>query len=88
LVLLVAIVLGASGGVVYARGAQVSGGVLLRAGLILGAVWLAWPALARVNRQWLVVVVPAVGLAAVRPALLMWVVPALIVFAVLRGRSV
>jgi hypothetical protein len=60
---------------------------LLRSGLVLGAVWVAWPALATLNRRWLVPAVIALAFAVTRPGLLIWLVPALLAFALLRHRG-
>lgn len=76
----------AGGGVVYWNGAIANGGVLLRTGVILGAIWFAWPALARIDRRWLLPAVLTLIILVTRPALLLWVVPALVVFGFLRRR--
>jgi hypothetical protein len=74
------------GGIVYWNGAIANGGVLLRSGVILGAIWFAWPALARVDRRWLIPAVLAIVVLVTRPALLLWVLPALVVLGLLRRR--
>ena len=76
-----------SGAVVYWQGNQISGGVLLRSGLVLGAIWLAWPALSALSPRWLYPGLAALAFAVTRPALLIWVLPALLVFALLRRRQ-
>ncbi|MGH8927188.1 MAG: hypothetical protein ACRDWH_02465 [Acidimicrobiia bacterium] len=87
LVGIVAGLLAIAGGIVFWQGNQIGGGVLARSGLVLGAVWVAWPALTGLNRRWLVPAVVALALAVVRPALLIWLAPALVVYALLRRRG-
>ena len=73
-----------AGGVVYWQGNQGGGGILVRSGLVLGAIWLAWPALANLNPRWLVPALALLAFAVTRPGLLIWIAPALLVFALLR----
>ena len=47
-----------AGAFVYWQGNQIGGGILLRSGFVLGAIWLAWPRLATLNPRWLL---PGVG---------------------------
>ena len=75
LIAAMALLLSLAGGFIYWQGDRGGGGVLVRSGLVLGAVWLAWPALA------------ALAFAVTRPALLIWILPALLVFALLRRRQ-
>ena len=84
LVAVIAIALSVVGGFIYWQGNEISGGILVRSGLVLGAIWLAWPALANLNPRWLVPGTAIVALAVTRPGLLIWIVPALLVFALLR----
>jgi hypothetical protein len=69
---------------VYWQGNQGGGGILIRSGLVLGAIWLAWPALANLNPRWLVPALALLAFAVTRPGLLIWIAPALLVFALLR----
>ena len=87
LVAVMAAALCVGGGVIYTQGNQAGGGVLLRSGLVLGAIWVAWPALVTLNRRWLVPAIIALAFAVTRPGLLIWLVPALLVFALLRHRG-
>ena len=87
LIAAIAAVLSLAGAFVYWQGNRISGGVLLRSGLVLGAVWLAWPALSALNPRWLVPGVATLAFAVTRPALLIWILPALLVFALLRRRQ-
>ncbi len=66
-------------------GAGTTGGVLLRAGLVLGAIWLALPGLRRVPRHLLIWGAGVAALLVVRPRLLLIGLPAAIVLAVLTG---
>lgn len=84
LVAVFAIALFLVGAFVYWQGNQIGGGVLVRSGLILGAIWLAWPALSTLNTRWLVPALAVLAFAVTRPALLIWTAPALLVFALLR----
>jgi hypothetical protein len=83
----IAVALCAGGAVVYAQGNQAGGGVLLRSGLVLGSIWVAWPALTTLNRRWLVPAVIVLAFAVTRPGLLIFLVPALLAFALLRHRG-
>ena len=87
LIAAMALVLSLTGAFIYWRGNQGGGGVLLRSGLVLGAVWLAWPALAALTPRWLIPALGALAFAVTRPALLIWILPALLVFALLRRRQ-
>ncbi len=84
LVAVIAVGLCLGGAAIYWQGNEISGGILLRSGLVLGAIWLAWPALAKLNPRWLVPALALLAFAVTRPGLLIWVVPALLVFALLR----
>ncbi|MEX0667591.1 MAG: hypothetical protein WD313_04615 [Acidimicrobiia bacterium] len=84
LVAAVALLLSVAGAFIYWQGNQISGGILVRSGLVLGAIWLAWPALSNLNPRWLVPAVAILTFAVTRPGLLIWIVPALLVFALLR----
>lgn len=84
LVAVIAAALTVSGALVYWQGNEISGGILLRSGLVLGAIWLAWPALVKLNPRWLVPAVALLAFAVTRPSLLIWILPALLVFALLR----
>ena len=84
LVAVIAVGLCLVGALIYWQGNEISGGILLRSGLVLGAIWLAWPALVKLNPRWLVPALALLAFAVTRPGLLIWVVPALMVFAVLR----
>jgi hypothetical protein len=77
-----------SGTLIYWQGNEISGGILLRSGLVVGAIWLAWPALANLNPRWLVPALALLAFAVTRPGLLIWIVPALLVFALLRRPKV
>lgn len=79
--------LAAAGGVMWWRGDEGGGGILLRSALVLAALWLAWPSLAAIDRRWLTPAVAAFGLAVVRPALLIWLVPVLLAVGLTRRRS-
>jgi len=80
----IAVLLSLSGAFIYWQGNEISGGILLRSGLVLGAIWLAWPALVKLNPRWLVPALALLAFAVTRPGLLIWIVPALLVFALLR----
>jgi hypothetical protein len=54
----------------------------------VGAIWLAWPALANLNPRLLVPALAILAFAVTRPGLLIWIVPALLVFALLRRPKV
>ena len=84
LVAVIAVGLCLVGALIYWQGNQISGGILLRSGLVLGAIWLAWPALVKLNPRWLVPALALLAFAVTRPGLLIWVVPALLVFALVR----
>ena len=84
LVAVIAVALGAVGAVIYWQGNQISGGILVRSGLVVGAIWLAWPALTNLKPRWLVPALAILAFAVTRPGLLIWIVPALLVFALLR----
>ena len=84
----IALLLSLSGTFVYWQGNEISGGILLRSGLVLGAIWLAWPALANLNPRWLVPALAILAFAVTRPGLLIWIVPALLVFALFRRPKV
>ncbi len=59
----------------------------LRMGLLMGLWWLAYPQTVRLP-VWIWVVIPASILAvALRPKLLVWVIPIVIVLAILRPRA-
>jgi len=88
LVAVIAVLLTLSGALIYWQGNEISGGILIRSGLVLGAIWLAWPALANLNPRWLVPGVAITAFAVTRPGLLIWIVPALLVFALLRRPKV
>ena len=75
------------GAFIYWQGNRGSGGVLVRSGLVLGAIWLAWPALAALNPRWLIPALAGLAFAVTRPTLLIWILPALLVFALLRRRQ-
>jgi len=87
LVAVIAVALCLGGAVVYTQGNQAGGGVLLRSGLVLGSIWVAWPALTTLNRRWLVPAVIILAFAVTRPGLLIFLVPALLAFALLRHRG-
>jgi hypothetical protein len=80
----IAVLLSISGALIFWQGNEISGGILLRSGLVLGAIWLAWPALVKLNPRWLVPALALLAFAVTRPGLLIWIVPALVVFALLR----
>ena len=80
----IAVLLSLSGALIYWQGNEISGGILIRSGLVLGAIWLAWPALVKLNPRWLVPALALLAFAVTRPGLLIWFVPALLVFALLR----
>jgi hypothetical protein len=84
LVAVIAVGLCLVGAFIYWRGNEISGGILLRSGMVLGAIWLAWPALANLNPRWLVPALAILAFAVTRPGLLIWIVPALLVFALFR----
>jgi hypothetical protein len=84
LVAVIAVGLSLVGALIYWQGNEISGGILVRSGLVLGAIWLAWPALANLNPRWLVPALAILAFAVTRPSLLIWIVPALLVFALLR----
>ena len=87
LVAAMALALSVAGAFIYWQGNRGGGGVLVRSGLVLGAVWLAWPALAALSPRWLIPALGALAFAVTRPALLIWILPALLVFALLRRRQ-
>ncbi len=60
-----------------------TGGVLLRAGLVLGAIWLALPGLRRVPRHVLIWAAAVAALLVARPRLLLIGLPLAILLAVL-----
>ena len=82
-----ALSLSLAGAYIWWRGNEAGGGVLLRSGLVLGAIWLAWPGLVTIDRRWLLPAILLIGLAVTRPALLIWLVPALLIMAFWRRRS-
>jgi hypothetical protein len=84
LVAVIAVGLCLVGALIYWQGNEISGGILLRSGLVLGAIWLAWPALVKLNPRWLVPALALLAFAVTRPGLLIWLVPALLVFALFR----
>lgn len=88
LVAVIAVGLCVAGAIIYWQRNEISGGILIRSGLVLGAIWLAWPALANLNPRWLVPGVAITAFAVTRPGLLIWIVPALLVFALLRRPKV
>ncbi|HUP17416.1 MAG TPA: hypothetical protein VM848_15355 [Acidimicrobiia bacterium] len=88
LVAVIAVALTVPGAFIYWQGNEISGGILLRSGLVLGASWLAWPALVKLNPRWLVPALALLAFAVTRPGLLIWLVPALLVFALLRRPKV
>lgn len=77
-----AVVIG--GALLYWNGEAPTGGVLLRSGVVLAAIWFAWPALARVDTRWLIPAVLALILIVTRPLLLLWLLPLLVVLGFLR----
>lgn len=77
-----AVVIG--GALLYWNGEAATGGVLLRSGVVLAAIWFAWPALARVDTRWLIPAVLALILIVTRPLLLLWLLPLLVVLGFLR----
>jgi len=74
----------AGGAFLYWNGGASTGGVLLRSGVVLAAIWFAWPALARVDARWLIPAVLALILIVSRPLLLLWLLPVLIALGFLR----
>jgi hypothetical protein len=68
----------------YWNGEAATGGVLLRSGVVLAAIWFAWPALARVDTKWILPALLALGVIATRPLLLLWLLPLLVVLGLLR----
>jgi hypothetical protein len=78
----IAVIVG--GALLYWNGDAPTGGILLRAGVVLGAIWFAWPALARVDSKWLIPAVLALILIVTRPLLLLWLLPLLVVLGFLR----
>jgi hypothetical protein len=88
LIAFVALALSLSGAFIYWQGNEISGGILVRSGLVLGAIWLAWPSLASLNPRWLVPALAILAFAVTRPGLLIWIAPALLVFALLRRRRI
>ena len=87
LIAAVAVSLGLAGGIVYWQGNQGGGGILLRSGFILGAIWLAWPALVTLNPRWFLPGLAILALAVTRPGLLIWIAPVLVAVALLRRRG-
>jgi hypothetical protein len=81
-----AVLLSLGGGYIWWQGNQAGGGVLLRSGLVLGAIWLAWPGLVTINRRWLLPALLVVAFAVSRPVLLIWLAPALLAYGLLRRR--
>lgn len=77
-----------SGTFIYWQGNEISGGILLRSGLVLGSIWLAWPALSSLSSRWLVPALATLAFAVTRPGVLIWIVPALLVFALFRRPKV
>jgi hypothetical protein len=76
-----------AGGLIFWQGQEANSSILLRAGMVLAAVWVAWPALARVDRRWLGPALAGLILAVVRPGLLLWALPAWLVLGGWRRRS-
>ncbi|HEX2369824.1 MAG TPA: hypothetical protein VHM94_11395 [Acidimicrobiia bacterium] len=66
---------------------QVSGGLIARSGAMLGAIWFAWPVLTSVRPWVAAVLVVVLGVAVVRPSLLLVVIPLVLVVGYLGGRS-
>jgi hypothetical protein len=84
----IAALLTLAGAVIYWQGNKISGGIMLRSGLVLGAVWLAWPALSSINKRWLVPALAVLGFAVTKPAMLIWIAPLLLVVALLQRRRI
>lgn len=63
-------------------------GVLLRVGLVLGALWLAYPELSRVPPWLFGVLAVAIGIVMVRPRLIIIVAPAVVAIWILRPRKI
>ena len=87
LIAAVALSLGLAGAFVYWQGNHIGGGILLRSGFVLGAIWLAWPRLVTLNPRWFLPALAILAFAVTRPGLLIWIAPALVVFALLRRRG-
>lgn len=75
------------GGVVFWQGGEGNASILLRAGLVLGAIWFAWPVIIKVETRWMVPAIVGLLLAVTRPALLLWVLPLLVALGLLRRRT-
>lgn len=72
------------GGIVWSQGGEANASIFIRSGLVLAAVWFAWPLIVRVDSRWIAPVVIALIAAVTRPALLLWLLPLLIALGVLR----
>ncbi|MGQ0848421.1 MAG: hypothetical protein ACT4OP_04780 [Actinomycetota bacterium] len=83
---IVALALAGLGGWLWIEDDQATGGIFLRVGLVLGALWLAAPSLRRLDGRRLLPIAIAVALAAARPALLIWLGPALLAWVLVRRR--
>ena len=61
-------------------------GLLVRSGMVLGAVWFAAPALARVSRRWLIGFSIAAAVIIVRPRLVLFALVAGAIATIFAGR--
>ena len=81
---LVALALAVGGALAWQAGDPTTGGILLRVGVVLAAMWIGWPALERIDRRTIWIVLPAAAVVVARPRSAIVVVPVLIWF--LRSR--
>jgi hypothetical protein len=77
-----------TGAILFFQGGEANSSVFIRAGLVLAAVWFAWPLVIKVDRRWLAPVAIGVVVAITRPLMLVWLLPLLIALGLLRRRPV
>lgn len=77
-----------AGAILFLQGGEANSSVFIRAGLVLAAVWFAWPLIIKVERRWLAPVAIGLVVAITRPGLLIWLLPLLIALGFLRRRPV
>ena len=66
---------------------QVTGGLVARAGAMLGAIWFAWPVLTAVRPWVAVVLIVVLGVAVIRPSLLLVAIPLVLIVGYLGRRN-
>lgn len=72
---IVALAITGGGIVAWQLDDQTTAGILVRTGLVLGAVWLGWPSLVAVDRRRLWLALPIVAVVAFRPRSALVVIP-------------